>query len=343
MPMNEICRAVVDAANLAPSADNSTPWRYQVDDSSLSILPNGAATTELTRQRLDWISLGCALESARIRLSRFQLDADIELAEPSGRASARISWTRQRAASLDPLDAWLEARHSNRSLIFKGPAMALSQKESFESDCGQVPGSAMTWLDAPERRRAAVSLMQAAEQRRFAQRELHEELYSAIRFDVGWQQSCESGIAPGALGVLLPERFGFKALRHWPMQRFANLLGVHRVLGLRSAGLPGRWTPHLLAVGATTDHFHDCVAAGRLLQRLWTRAAMVGMAAQVMAASPLYALPGATWIDGNLQRQLAAGWRQLCEPTTPLVVLRIGHAEAPLIRTQRAPAQVTEQ
>lgn len=340
--MNEICRAVVEAANQAPSADNSTPWRFEVDASSLSVLPNGADTTELTRRRLDWISLGCALESARIRLSRFQLDADIELAAPSARASARLSWTSQRKAELDPLDAWLEARHSNRSLMFKGPPLEPNQQQSFESDAARVPGSAMTWLDQPERRRAAVSLMQTAERLRFAQRELHQELYGAVRFDVGWHQSCESGIAPGALGVHLPERFGFQALRHWPLQRMANLLGAHRLLGLRSAGLPARWTPHLIAVGAAAGEFHDCVAAGRLLQRLWTRAAMVGMAAQVMAASPLYALPGASWVDVELQRQLGAGWGRLCEPATPLVILRLGHAKAPIVRTRRGSAQVTE-
>ncbi|MFN4116405.1 MAG: hypothetical protein ACK4F7_07910, partial [Inhella sp.] len=246
--MNEVLRAVVEAANLAPTADNSAPWRFQAGNDALTIMAKQAEPVERTRRRLDWISLGCAVESACIRLTRFGLAGELHLGDANAAPRATILWSTASSVRQDPLDLWLSARHSNRSLIYKGPALDREQCASMEGEALKVSGSVLTWLDEPDRRKAAVGLIQKAEQLRFSKRELHEELYSAVQFNAGWRSSCETGIPPGALGALLPERAGFKALKRWQLQRLANCVGAHRMLGLRSAGLPARWTPHLLAI-----------------------------------------------------------------------------------------------
>lgn len=84
----------------------------------------------------------------------------------------------------------------------------MTDAERGELDAAMHPYSAcqLVWLDESARRRQALRLMRRAGTERFRNRTLHEELFSAIRFDVGWRATCPEGLRPGALGVEPPLR-----------------------------------------------------------------------------------------------------------------------------------------
>jgi hypothetical protein len=135
------------------------------------------------------------------------------------------------------------------------------------------------------------------------------------------------------------ERPLFSALRHWPVQRAANLLGAHWFVGWRGAGLPCMLAPHVAAVAAQGPALQAAFSAGHCLQRAWLLAAARGWAFQVLAASPLYALPDAFPASAPLRSRLAAGWAELCPDHTPYVVFRMGKAVASSIHAAKASAR----
>jgi hypothetical protein len=75
---------------------------------------------------------------------------------------------------------------------------------SLEADAAKPDAVNLVWLDAPELRRKALKLIRIAEGERLRDQHLHEAMFSSIRFDAGWNDIPDEGLAPGALGVEKP-------------------------------------------------------------------------------------------------------------------------------------------
>jgi hypothetical protein len=163
-------------------------------------------------------------------------------------------------------------------------------------------------------------------------------MFDSIRFDVGWESSSTVGLPPGSLALPPLERPLFSLLRHWPVQRAANLFGAHHLIGMRGAALPCRLAPHLCAVAAEGSIAGACINSGRMMQRTWLRATQLGLACQVYAAAALYALTDGNWVSEHLRSRLSQGWKGLVPAGNPYLVIRMGFAPAPTVRTDRVDA-----
>jgi hypothetical protein len=337
VPTQEQFALLVAAAIAAPSADNRHVFRIEAQPRGFCMLATeDFLQANFSRRILGLISIGSVMQNLELRARRLGLRLESEW-QPAGKASdllARIICVS--APSIDdPLESAIELRHTNRRLDFRGPKLSPAALQQISEDVAAVRGTCLVWLDEPSRRRDALGLIRKAETERFRNQALHRELFSSIRFDVGWHASASEGLPPGSLELPWFERPAFAALRHWPVQFAGNFLGVHRFVGLRAASLPCRLAPHLCAVTADGDTEAAALSAGKLLQRLWLRATVLGMSLQVFAASPLYALDGSSLINSDLQAVLAAGWSKLCLNSRPYVVFRLGHAEPPTVRASR--------
>jgi hypothetical protein len=331
------------AANAAPSADNRHVFRLAVEGETLCMLDAPALHEPPAHRRLlGLISVGAAVENLMLRGARLglALQPHVAAAAEPGSPLVRFSASAMSPSVVpDAIEAQIDRRHSNRQLRYRGPALSAGQREALGARCASVPGASVFWLDEPVKRRGALALLRRAEAERFRNRTLHRELFQAIRFDVGWHSSSDLGLPPGALGLPPPERLGFGLLRHWQLQRLGNLVGLHRLLGLRAADLPCRWAPHLLAVTTAGGGEQDAVRAGQALQRAWLNATACGMVAQVYAAVGLYASEAAVDVVPKVRRALRVGWDHLCGDRTVWTVMRLGRAHEPCVRAGRPPVE----
>lgn len=341
-PSPEQLQFILESAILAPSADNHHRIHFQVsDDSILFRLAEGSLPSEGGYKRiLVLLSLGAVVENLAIAASRFGMAADTALL-PDRERPALVLRVRLQAGGAEPDQLWpaVPLRHTNRRLIFRGPRMSDAQRAQLDSAVHVYPTSKLVWLDEPERRKNALRLMRQAETERFHNRILHEEMFSAIRFDVGWHSTCPEGLPLGSLGVEPPLRMFFAQLRHWPLARLANLLGTHHILGFRSCHLPCRLAPHVGLVAAENPDSQSIFNAGRSFQRLWLAATAHGRVLQPMPASALYACDGARaeGIPPALQHDLAEGWTRILGDAVPLMLFRMGFAPESSIVTGRRP------
>jgi hypothetical protein len=229
----------------------------------------------------------------------------------------------------DPLWQSIPLRHTNRRVLFRGPRMTASERDELNAAAHAFPACQLRWLDDPAKRNHALRLMRLAETERFRTRLLHEELFSAIRFEAGWREPCPEGLPPGALGVEPPLRPAFALLRHWPVMRLANLLGGHYMMGWRACDLPCRLAPHLGVLTVKNFDNQSVFDAGRTFQRVWLAATRQGRVLQPMPASAIFALEGAS-VEGvpiATQRRLAAGWKTSMDGAIPLMLFRMGFAK----------------
>ena len=333
--------SLAEAAVAAPWADNRRAFRLQTHGvNSLRLF----ATPDLhnaapTRRILGLLSIGAVAENLAIRAGRLGLHLKPIWQIDMKGGSLLVEFVCERAGAVDdPLDTAIERRHSNRRLLFRGPRLESAAQERLSAEASTIDGAALVWLDRPEQRRRVLGLIRLAETERFRNEELHRELFDSIRFDLGWHASASEGLSPGSLELPRVEQLGFSVLRHWRVQRAANLVGTHQFIGLRSAALPCRLAPHLCAIVAQGEDEPAAIQAGRLLQRVWLQATLLGLAVQVYAASTVYALDKSTAIGDELRGRLASGWNELCPQARPFIVCRMGRAAQPSAPASRPPA-----
>ena len=338
MQLTPIFKDILEASLLAPSADNHHRLLFETKKDELLLWSEPGRLRDLTgyKRTLDLVSLGAVIENISLRASAHSLEALVELVPPDKHdLVARIQF-QSTSNDPDPLRAAIPLRHTNRR-FFKGPAASPETLRSIQEEARRISGCDIDWLDTTEQRSKALQLIRRAEGERFRNKVLHAELFENIRFSVGWHQTCDEALPPGALEIEPPLRFLFRTLRHWPVMRILNFIWVYKQLGWRAGDLPCRLSPHLGVVSTRSLTDVDQINAGRSFQRAWLCSAAYGLALQPMPASVLYAQHAAIGqgIPDHLQSYLHTGWEELIPEKIPLMVFRMGNAPAPSIVTGR--------
>ena len=338
MELTPAVRDILRAGVLAPSADNHHRLRFQPTSDGVFIWSEPGRLGQLTgyKRTLDLLSLGTVIENIVLRASAHHLSSSIELFsnnKPDLVADIKFQPTR---CEPDPLHKAIPIRHTNRR-FFKGLPESSDTLQKITDSAIITPECSLTWLDTPEQRGKVLRLIRLAEGERFRNPILHTEMFESIRFDVGWHQICTDGLAPATLEVERALRPLFKLMRHWPIMRLMNILGLASQLGWRAGDLPCRFAPHIGVISALSLADNDQIMAGRVFQRTWLSAAQRGLALQPMPASALYAQKTSIdqGISAKLQRQLQEGWNYLGHEKTPVVLFRMGHAEPPTVVSGR--------
>ena len=335
--MRDMLQDIARSGVLAPSADNQHVFKFELAESAIRLWPTTEfnACTDRLRRVLGLISLGAVVENMQLRASELGLAARIRWFPAGGAGPMAQLDLQPSAAPGDELASAIPARHTNRRM-YHGPGLDGSEGAQLGAAVAPVEGVRLVWLHGAARRRA-LKLIWLAESERFLRRRLHEDLFSSIRFDLGWHEGADWAIPPGALEVEVPVRPIFKALRHWALMRPLTWLGVHRLLGLRAAWLPCWQAPALGLLTSSLPIEQGAVAVGSAFERLWLRATLLNLALQPMAGSVVLPLQPTVdeGVSDGLRSALTAGWQALALGSTPLMVFRIGRAAPPSVRAGR--------
>lgn len=331
--------AIVRAGILAPSADNKHMLEFGIGEDDIRLW----ATAEFLqapfhRRILALMACGAVVENMAVEASQRGLGMDCAWSAGLNAAElATIRFLRTGAGSAEELAAAISRRHTNRRVVFRGRALSNLEREELTRGVHGRTGVQLTWLSKPPLRSQALRLLWLAESQRFRVKPLHAELFGAIRFDLGWRQSAEEGLAPGSLGIELPMRPFFTALRHWSLTRALQLIGVHWAIGFRAAYLPCRLAPELAVLSTTLDLDAGAIAVGRALEHMWLTATSMGLALQPFAAPSLLAQAGYADVPPEVRTRLCSGWSRLTPGVLPLITFRLGRAAAPdVINGRRA-------
>jgi hypothetical protein len=329
---------IAAAAILAPSAENKHTFVIDIGTDTISLL----ATPEFRgapyhRRVLQLMAIGAALENIRVAALALSCSSERALF-PNGIDAAEIAIVRLIGTAREgerELAACIPDRHTNRRPIFGGQTLSIEERERLHREIGDIDGVDLTWLNAPEARARTLRLMWLAESERFFEESLHAELFSNIRFDLGWENASDEGLAPGSLEIESFARPVFRSLRSWAVMKPLRSLGIHRALGFRAAYLPCRLAPDLAVLTTDLDALSGAPLVGQALERLWLHATSKGLAMQPFAAPALLALDGYTAVRNSVRLKLQSGWRELLSRGTPLIVFRLGRAAAPTIVNTR--------
>jgi hypothetical protein len=335
---------IVRAGVLAPSADNEHVFRAEILDSSIRLWPTAAFSTLTILDRLPRVlgllSMGAVIENMRLRAAELGFDAQVQWLSGLCRVPiAQLNLQKSGPRHPDILAEAIPARHSNRRM-YHGPVLTPHETTKLNDAVAPVAGTQLIWLQGAARRQA-LGLVWQAESERFLRKDLHHEIFSSVRFDLSWTDNAQWSLPPGALEIEPPMRPMFKLLRHWGLMRPLTWLGLHRLLGLRAGWLPAWQAPALGLLVSTLPVEEGALAVGAALERLWLQASLLDLALQPLAASAVLMQPSASANGASdaLRSSLAAGWQSIAPGTAPLMVVRIGRAAMPSLRSGRRPLE----
>ncbi len=349
IPHAEALRKILSAGIQAPSAENVHYFWLEVGAQSMTLHATGFASWLMRPdiKMLALMSFGAVIENITLRAQTLGFQTHATWQTNSSRV-VELSW-QSTAPVLDPLEAAISTRHTNRRFYRRAP-VANAVLEQISAAAHSISGARLYWLGQGPQRSLALRLIRIAETERFGRKNLHQEMFNAIRFECGWVDTVQSGLPPAALQVELAMRWPFAGLRHWRLMRPANVLGAYLPLGFRSAYLPCVLAPHLgllMFNAADLDTAH--VQAGRALQRLWLSAQLHGLALQPMAATTVLAqqISGPNWVREDTKKRLSDGLKTLSavlEPNEfdalPCMLFRLGRAQAPTAVASRRALEV---
>ena len=343
MPGTDVLHRILEDGIRAPSADNNHHLRFLPTCGGVELLSTDlpAWNAQPHRKALAMVSYGAVVENMALSSASRGLAMDVQWMPDPGRPEvmAMCRWSTA-GGEPDPLAAAMAGRHTNRRFYRREPVAADVRRRV--ADAAAVPGARVSWIDTPARRRLALQAIRMAEAERFRRPGLHQELFSAVRFDVGWRRTVDEGLPPAALEIEPPMRAAFHALRRWPLMRLLAMAGLHHGLALRAAWLPCRLAPLLGLVWCdAAGERWPAFALGRSLQRAWLACTSEGLAFQPMAATLAlsHQHPGGPWVSARVQQAIRDRVATLGASAASSMFFRAGWAEPPRAVTARLPVE----
>jgi hypothetical protein len=322
---------LMEAARLAPSADNGQPWRLLVRDDALRVVYDSGRCRGRgfgPRDPATLLAMGALIENVLAAAAEMGLTLAVTIAagdgEPPWYLDARLGGAPADCAER-PREHALWRRHTNRfgyhATALPGPLTAVL---SALSGRDLEPASAgnplrVQVIEHPARIRAAADLVRRGSRLRFRIRDVHEALAASLRL-TGEAAAFGDGLDAATLD--LPPGGGrlLGLISDWRRLQWLNQVGLYRLLA-RIDSAPVAAAPALIAISAGGNG-PGALDAGRLLARVWHRLQDAGV-----AAHPYYVVTDMLQRlrDGRMPAALRSEATELAADTGS--VLRLGPHE----------------
>lgn len=339
--MKAIWHYFLEAAALAPSGDNTQPWRFSLDEDANRMTIDLDETRDPSpmnsNQRMSRIALGAATEN--VLAAAAEIGSDLETSwDGLGRQVSFELLTPSPALAAAPVDA-VRNRVTNRR-FYDGRPLTPEVLAGLRDSTPALGSTRTVWIaDRAEIERAA-TVIASADERMFAQDAMRVAFFKNIRFDRPANEEVRWGLSLGSLELGYLDRASL---------RFLARLSADWV---RRLGAPKKFAAHTLKlvqsasaicfILADDDEPVTDIAVGRTLIRAWLAATRFSLAAQPMMSFPV--LDNAVSHGGEFWRMLEpeiGNLREGFRSISPLesgriaAILRVGFAPQPTSRTGR--------
>jgi hypothetical protein len=322
---------------LAPSADNSQPWRLNWTGTVLEIAhAERHADTNVfsARSHATLLGIGAVAENLDSALSANGVRGNWQWNSDAGQPYGTVAIDRVPEGFIAPEGP--ARRHTNR-LPFRSdalPAQLVDRIGALREGANRI-----AFLSEPAQRARLVRLVRISSEARFCNRDLHKWLFGSLRRSPAEVASGDGldidslGLPPGGKSML-----GF--ISDWGRISTLNRLGAYKLLARSEVGLISA-APALVCVSGATDS-RSVVDAGRLLNRVWTELNLAGIAVQpyYVVTDQLNRLHDGTLAAG-FDAQIGAVEREvhqlfgLATGETLHMILRVGYPKAEPVRSRR--------
>ncbi|QEF99665.1 hypothetical protein Mal15_37310 [Stieleria maiorica] len=279
----DVVDVLLEAASLAPSGDNTQPWKFSVDRERrsivLDIVPARDPSPMNAGQGMSRMALGAALENMSRTAAFNRWDYRVEPLEFEG----LVRFTVERATS-EPgtIEDVVRRRVTNRRAY---------QQMTLPPDCLQrlcevgqsVQNAKVCLLTDPSLLGELVDLISRADAIMLGTKSVRNGFLSKVRFDRPIHEPVEEGLSLGSLEVALADRIALRVLKSLsPSDSLVKLFGGRRAFSRVAKRLAGSASGFLLVCSTGDGGEQSDVDVGRAWQKMWLGFTEEGLAAQPM-------------------------------------------------------------
>jgi hypothetical protein len=349
-PKLECWRRLAAAASLAPSAENTQPWRFIADGQRLVICLDKSRTLRSDVDgMLDLTSVGACLENAVVAARHAGFEPRVGyFPEVQGRDDQSELWPAAELALTpggddDPLFDVLGDRCTCRRMDGRRP-VEQSHLARLAAAASPFENVRLDWIVGRPAMRRLAKLVGLGNRLRFEHEPFHAEFYQNMRFSRDEAQHTRDGL--DAATLQLPAGVGgvLRFMRIWRRTRLANIFGYSRVVGRQAyrETLASGALGVLSVDDSSPEAFLD---GGRALERVWLTATAHGLGLHPAASVAVF-LAYARRTDGTRllpsHRRMVRHMHEAFDAQAPhlggrtvQMVFRLGYAERPQVRSLR--------
>jgi hypothetical protein len=318
---------IINACILAPSADNSQPFKFQWTDNKLNLYIDRERSGKASDNRfiLSDIAMGAVIENACIMANSMGFKDSVFLfpnKDDDLHVAVIIFVSSLSSNELDDsLFDQIPLRHTDRRFPFIGDVT-----DNFINNISSLindTGSKVTAFNSKNEIKDILPTIEKAEKIRFESKILHNELFSTVNFNKG--QSKE-GMSVSELAI---EKFAipvFKLIKNWKWMNRFNSFGASSMMAIRSVRIPILLSPCLLLVSIKNKN-RDCVVnGGRAMQRIWLKSSKENYSIQPYAAPGVMSFEFAEFEDNfkDKIKEIGSEMNKIADGDFGLIFLRIG-------------------
>jgi hypothetical protein len=346
MPPITPLQLILQAAQYAPSADNSQPWRLEWQDPTLSVVYDYQRLGDKTfpaDNPATIMAMGAVLEN--IRQAAQALNLALSWKIPSALDPVKPVYFQTQIEQIDensrvPANLLpLFKRHTNR-LPYQSQVLPEALLDLLKNLT--VSSARTVVINQPSSIMQVAHWVRLASEIRFRTREVHEWLGKSLRFQT--RSPVEEGLDVNTLDLPPGGKAFLQLISSWQRMKILNLLGAYNMLSFIDSK-PIKQAPALVAI-ISPSGFQDTLAAGQLMERIWIDLNVKGVAVHpyYVIADQLYRRQMGS-IPPELKNQadtVFEGVRRMFQfesGETLQMLLRVGYPKKTPVLSKRLPVE----
>jgi len=207
---------IVKYASLAPSGHNSQPWKFEIKDSVIIILPDYSRRLPAVdpEDREMFISIGCALENMVVAAGHFGYACKVEyLTENANNEAIKVTLAKTTEKRTDDLFNQIEKRQTTRN-EYNRVKVAAGELNEITRFCGSEKASLCVKTDSLSINRV-IQLVKSGNIVQFSDDAFMDELKFWIRFSHAEAEEKSDGLASDVMGNPSVPRWLGKIYMNW--------------------------------------------------------------------------------------------------------------------------------
>ncbi len=274
----DISKIIYDGV-LAPSGENSQPWRFVVDNNIIYILNIKSRDTTLynSGQHGSYVAHGALIENIVISASHYGYATEVSYF-PSGTLNpiAKILLTATRIGE-DPLYEAIPKRCTNRN-EYRTKGIPNEEQDMIVNEAESLGLGTFKIVDDVKLMNILATASSTVEQLMFESKIFHRFFFEHF-FTHQRDENIPSGFYIDTLGMSASEKLGVKMTRSWFMASLFRIIGIAKIsIAMRKKHY--RKSGAFGVVVAYGNEPIDYVKAGRTMERVWLKAAELGISVQ---------------------------------------------------------------
>ncbi len=339
--MNRTFRTLIEAAILAPSGDNTQPWRFHVNEADSSLL----ITIDESRdpspmnagQRMARVALGAAVENIARTAADNRWNPLVRVGDD--RLYVRLGHEiPDRVGKIAPV---IQSRATNRRLYDRQP-LPVGVEQALNKENPAEAAVTAHWIVGRDRIDAWAALIGRADEAMFGMTAMRTAFLANVRFDAAASAPVSEGLSLASLELTRADRAAMRLLRVMPPWA-VKVARIPTALRKKAANLV-RSSSGLCLVVADDRSSNTDFLVGRVMQRAWLALTERGFAVQPMMSLPVLDNALENGSPGSIDRGPAEMALLGLRDAAPEIgngrlaaLLRFGYAPPPSGRTGRLP------